>query len=244
MIERVTAIPLSCYPWSSTSRIVHWFTREQGKISTLLKGALRPKSPFLGEYQLFGTSELLYYPKRTGSLYLGKECALLIPRNDFRNRWRAALTASYLTALIERSTPDHAPQAELFELLEELLDLTLEFGHQISFLYWAELHLLRELGHAPHFSNCIRCQATEPLGFSAAEGGTICPSCAQTHSLITQESPPQLLHILRHLASCPPNQLQQIQMTPTERLQTNQLSARFIEEQLNIPAKIRLSAAS
>ena len=59
MIIRATAIPLAVYPYSSTSRIVHWLTRQQGKISTLLKGALRPRSPFIGEYELFSTSELL-----------------------------------------------------------------------------------------------------------------------------------------------------------------------------------------
>ena len=67
MIARTTAIPLACYPYSSSSRIVHWLTRHHGKVSTLLKGALRPKSPFLGEYDLFSTSELLYFQKQVHS---------------------------------------------------------------------------------------------------------------------------------------------------------------------------------
>ena len=53
MIARTAAIPLACYPYSSTSRVVHWLTRYHGKVSTLLKGALRPKSPFLGDKQHF-----------------------------------------------------------------------------------------------------------------------------------------------------------------------------------------------
>ena len=61
MIERTTAIPLAIYPYSNRSHIVHWLTRHHGLISTLLKAAQHPRSPFIGEYQLFGTTELLYY---------------------------------------------------------------------------------------------------------------------------------------------------------------------------------------
>ena len=89
MIIKTTAIPLAYYPYSSTSRIVHWLTRHHGKVSTLLKGALRPKSPFLGEYELFGTSELLYFAHRPHVLHTAKECALLHPRDAFRTDWRA-----------------------------------------------------------------------------------------------------------------------------------------------------------
>ena len=95
MIERTTAIPLAIYPYSTRSHIVHWLTRHHGLISTLLKAAQHPRSPFLGEYQLFGTTELLYYNRHKEGLYTAKECALLHPRKPYRQNWRAMQTASY-----------------------------------------------------------------------------------------------------------------------------------------------------
>ena len=106
MIVRAIGIPLACHPYSSTSRIVHWLTRHHGKVSTLLKGALRPKSPFLGEYELFSTSELLYFHKRPHALHAAKECSMLHAHERFRTDWRAMQTASYLSTLFSKTTPD------------------------------------------------------------------------------------------------------------------------------------------
>ena len=108
MIERTTAIPLAIYPYSTRSHIVHWLTRHHGLVSTLLKAAQHPRSRFLGEYQLFGTTELLYYNRHKEGLYTAKECALLHPREAYRQNWRAMQTASYLTALFRKILPQNA----------------------------------------------------------------------------------------------------------------------------------------
>jgi DNA repair protein RecO (recombination protein O) len=199
LIVRATAIPLAYYPYSSTSRIVHWLTRHHGKISTLLKGALRPKSPFLGEYELYATSELLYFAKQPHSLYSGKECAMLQPRNTFRNDWRAMQSASYISALFNYTTPDEAPQPGLFELYEELLDGAAEHGNQASYTFWAEQRFCAYHGHAPNLNNCIRCSASEPLAFSAEAGGVICLKCIKAEKLPYLECPQDLLAILKAL---------------------------------------------
>ena len=240
MIERATAIPLACFPYSSTSRIVHWLTRHHGKISTLLKGALRPKSPFLGEYDLFSTSELLYFAKSNQTLHTGKECAMLHRRDAFRTDWRAMQTASYLSALFDKATPEEAPQPELFELYEELLDLAEEYGRYAQFLIWAELRFCDHHGHAPHLDDCVLCAAKTDLHFCASQGGTVCAPCSKSRKLPTLEAPPDVLLTLR---SC-----QQIDHPPTSEkseLSDGQLAAIhtimgiFMAYQFNIPMEHR-----
>lgn len=197
MIVRATAIPLACHPYSSTSRVVHWLTRRQGKVSTILKGALRPKSPFLGEYELFGTSELLYYRKRIGMLHAGMECALLHPRPSFRIHWRAMQTASYLSALFNKTTPDEAYQPGLFELYEQFLDLTEQYGESFPFLIWTELKFCDHHGHAPYLERCMLCSSDRNLRFSATAGGIVCSVCERTDKLSCIDCPPDVLAILR-----------------------------------------------
>ncbi|VGO18048.1 DNA repair protein RecO [Pontiella sulfatireligans] len=198
MIIRATAIPLAVYPYSSTSRIVHWLTRRHGKVSTLLKGALRPKSPFLGEYELFSTSELLYFAKRADSLHTGKECSMLYRRDAFRTDWRAMQTASYLTALINKTTPDEAPHPELFEFYESLLDFSAEYGGGPQFIAWAELQFCTHHGHAPNFGkNCVLCGSGNELRFCASTGGVVCAPCSKAKKLPFLVSPPDVLAILR-----------------------------------------------
>lgn len=197
MIIRATAIPLAIYPYSSTSHIVHWLTRYHGKISTLLKGALRLNSRFLGEYELFSTSELLYFAKPGSTLYTAKECALMDRRSSFRTNWRAMQSASYLAALFSRTTPENAPHPELFTLFEELLDQAKTHGHHPHFIPWAELKFCDAHGHAPNLGNCIFCSSTESLKFCASQGGVVCSSCTRERKLPVLGSPPDVLGILR-----------------------------------------------
>lgn len=197
MIVRATAIPLASFPYSSTSRIVHWLTRHQGKVSTLLKGALRAKSPFLGEYDLFNTSELLYFEKRVNTLHVGKECAILHRRDIFRTDWRAMQTASYCSALIAKTTPEEAPQPELFDLYEELLDLAEAYGRDSRFLIWAELRFSNHHGHAPSLDDCVLCGSEKALRFCASQGGVVCEVCSKKRKLPILECPPDVLAVLR-----------------------------------------------
>lgn len=240
MITKATAIPLAYYPFSSTSRIVHWLTRHHGKISTLLKGALRPKSPFLGEYELFGTSELLYHSKGTGTLHLGKECALLHPRPAFRTDWRAMQTASYLSALFNKTTPDESPYPGLFELFEELLDLAEEYGNELPFLFWAELQFCNHHGHAPNFANCTRCNATKNLAFSASSGGVVCFSCAKTQKLSTLACPSDALTILRTWQCTDhPQTVVKTQLSAKQKTTLNAITGNFMRYHFNLPPELR-----
>lgn len=193
MVVRATAIPLACFPFSNSSRVVHWLTRHHGKISTLLKGAMRSKSPFLGEYDLFCTSELLYFEKRINTLHTGKECAMLHRRDAFRSDWRAMQTASYLTALFDRTTPEETPQPGLFALYEELLDHAEVHGHHPEYLVWAELRFCAFHGHAPTLDACVHCSATKALRFCASQGGVVCTECSRARKHPILECPSALL---------------------------------------------------
>ena len=48
---KTEAICLDIRPWSRTSHVVSWLT-PMGKVSTVVKGAVRAKSQFLGQYDL------------------------------------------------------------------------------------------------------------------------------------------------------------------------------------------------
>ena len=244
MIVRATAIPLAVYPYSSTSRVVHWLTRRHGKVSTLLKGALRPKSPFLGEYELFGTSELLYFQKRTGMLHTGKECALLHPRSTFRTDWRAMQAASYLSALFNKSTPDEAPQPGLFELLEELLDLAEVYGSTLQFIFWAELRFCAYHGHSPNLGHCALCSSEKELRFSVSSGGVVCSACSGAEKLATLACPPDVLAILRTWKQADhPRATVKTKLSAQQKNRLNTILGSFMRHHFNLPPEPRNAVA-
>ncbi len=244
MILRTTAIPLASFPYSSTSRIVHWLTRHHGKISTLLNGVQRNKSPFLGEYELFSTSELLYFAKRTETLYTGKECALLHRRKTFRTDWRAMQAASYISTLFNKTTPENAPQPELFEFYEELLDLAEEYGHHPQFILWAELTFCDHHGHAPNLESCVLCSAENDLRFCASQGGVVCFTCEKEKKLPTIASPVDTLTILRTLQKTEhPASLTETQLTGAQRTALANIVSAFMLYHFNIHPRHRTAAA-
>ena len=181
-LVRQDALALRCTPWANTSRIVTWLTGHHGKVTTLIRGALRPKSLFLGQFDVFYTCDLVFYRRGAGDLHTARECAPLKPRAGLRTDWRAAALASYATDLLDRVLPPEAPHPEMFELLSQMLD-ALDAGapRKGALLLWFEMGVLDRLGYAPQCRACAACGG--PLGtglvFSAARGGTVCSECAR-----------------------------------------------------------------
>ena len=149
MIAKTEAIVLRVAPFSETSRMVVWFTNDHGKVTTAIKGSQRPKSMFLGQYDLFYTCELLYYERETDHVHAIKECSPLHTRSILRSNWKACAAASYMADLFHRFSPSRAHQHGLYELLAYGLDHAPLVSVNLTFLFWFELHVLDQLGLAP-----------------------------------------------------------------------------------------------
>ena len=154
MICKTLAIPLRIFPFSNTSRIAVWISPDFGRFATLAKGAMRPDSPHLGQFDLFATSEVLFYHKEGRLLHTLKECSLLAPRAAFRADWRACALASYAASLFDRLLPFGPADPALYALYESALDAFAARSPGPAALPRFELDLLRLLGHAPAFSHC------------------------------------------------------------------------------------------
>jgi DNA repair protein RecO (recombination protein O) len=184
LISKTSAIVLNTAPFSNTSAIVTWLTEDHGRISTMIKGAYRPKSWFLGQFDLFYTCELVYYLRDLHRLPLARECCPLKTRIAFRNDWKAFALASYYALLVRHSCPVWAPHPDLFRLVSTALDDLAQHGPQPALLYWFELKLLDELGLAPRLTHCLRCNRPaipEQLqhSFSFSRGGIVCAQCRE-----------------------------------------------------------------
>ena len=57
--------------------MVSWLTPDTGVVSTVVKGAVRPKSAFLGQYDLFYECELVYYVRERGDAHAIREVSPL-----------------------------------------------------------------------------------------------------------------------------------------------------------------------
>ena len=149
MDERAQGIVLRVYPLTETSLIIRWLTRELGRLSTVAKGARRPKSSFRGKLDLFYRADLIFGRSRRSELHTLREVSLRQTHPFLRKELRYLQQASYCSALIEQVTETETPMPATFDLFSDLLNHlgAQPFAPQTVFAF--ELKLLNELGLKP-----------------------------------------------------------------------------------------------
>ena len=157
-IIKTQGIVLAVHPWSQTSHVVTWLTPDHGPVTTLVKGAVRPKSAFLGQYDLFYTCDILYYARATADLHALREVIPHTFRENLRGRWRETALAGYATSLVKDLAPTNAEAAAWFSFLDSLLTRLESAGgtrccaSALQELVRLEMGILQLAGWAPDFS--------------------------------------------------------------------------------------------
>ena len=182
VVLKTEAIALTTHDVSNTSRVVVWLSPDYGRIATILRGAHRPKSPFLGQFDLYYTCELLFYRRNGAGLPPARECAPLETREPLRRHWRAALCASHLCDLADKAAPPAgAGAAALYGTLRRALDRLAEHPEPtavVGALLWFESRFLALSGWFPNLRGCGRClDRGVVVRVSFAEGRVVCDRC-------------------------------------------------------------------
>lgn len=151
-IVKAEAICLAISPWSKTSHVVSWLT-PAGRIVTVVKGALRSKSFFLGQYDLNYTCEILYYVRAHGEVHALRECSPRLFREQLRRDYRALALAGYLRRLASELAPAGPDAQPWFDWLQSALNRLEVNGASIDELLCAELEVLALAGLKPDFSS-------------------------------------------------------------------------------------------
>ncbi len=136
---KTTAICLRIAPWSRTSHVVSWLTPD-GKIVTVVKGAVRPKSAFLGQYDLNYTCEILYYARAKGEMHALRECSPIRLREELRRDYRKLALGDYFRTVCEELAPTGEDCNAWYDTLESALNRLSEIEKNASFT-----DLLKEL---------------------------------------------------------------------------------------------------
>jgi DNA repair protein RecO (recombination protein O) len=147
-VQTTAAILLRKTRFSETSLIVTWFTRDYGRLKTVVKGALRPKNRFAGVLDLFFDCDITIARSAKSELHTLREADLRGARAGLRTDHRRVALASYFVELIELTTePDH-PGPELHDLLRRAFDFLDQNAAEARALLHFESELARMLGIA------------------------------------------------------------------------------------------------
>jgi len=147
--ERATGIILRTRPLTETSLIVQWLTAEAGRISTVAKGARRPKSPFLGKVDLYYEADISFQRARKSSLHTLREINLRATHATLRTDFATLEQAARAGRRIERTTEEDVSIPEVFELFKNFVNQLATPPLEPSLLLAFEIKLLDTLGFAP-----------------------------------------------------------------------------------------------
>src|SRR6266850_4980997 len=99
IIESAFGVVVRTRPLTETSLIVHWLTRDLGRLATVAKGALRSKSPLRGKLDLFYTADFSFSRSRRSELHALREVSLRETHSFFRQELGYLQQASYCAML-------------------------------------------------------------------------------------------------------------------------------------------------
>ena len=241
---RAHAIVLRHADWGEADRLVTLFTREQGKLRAVAKGARKVTSRKAGHLEPFTHVKLQLARGRT--LFIITQADTLDAYLPLRETLVMTGYASYVVELIDRFVyEDEGPNPSLFRLLKETLKrLATDEDSWLAVRYY-EMRLLDFLGFRPHLVECANCGReikAEDQFFSFSAGGVICPRCGR--GLPNQISiSVSALKYLRHFQRSSYAESKQARPTPDVQDEVERLMQGYftylLERELNSPGFLK-----
>jgi len=204
MSERTTGLILRTRLLTETSLIVQWLTEDFGRMSTVAKGARRPKSAFRGKLDLFYLAEFSFVRSRRSDLHALSEVSLQESHSGLRRDLARLRQAAYCATLIEQTTETETPLPAVYHLFKGLLRQLPGNAPQPRTIFAFELKLLHELGLEPDLTKTNLSPAARQLLHELAE--TDWPDLAQLKPAPSEIlSVKQFLHgfLIYHLGKLP-----------------------------------------
>lgn len=178
---RAEAIVLRHADWGEADRMVTLYTREQGKVRAIAKGARKITSRKAGHLEPFTHVRLQL--ARGRDLLIVTQADTLEAYLPLREDLMLTGTASYVVELLDRSVyEEEGVNPSLFRLLMETLARLAKGDDPWLAVRYYEMRLLDFLGFRPKLFSCANCEREirpEAQFFSFMAGGVICPRCGQ-----------------------------------------------------------------
>jgi DNA repair protein RecO (recombination protein O) len=176
------AFVLRRIPYGEADLVVHFATREIGRVACFARAAKRSRRRFPSGFPLFALLDVRVGPRRRAdSLRPVLEAAVLRPHAAIAEGLARFAAASLLVEIAREVLPEEQPEPEAFDAVAGYLDELDSGAFGWGGLLAAEMRLLAPVGLAPRLARCLSCDAPAPprraAFFDARRGGVVCRRC-------------------------------------------------------------------
>lgn len=178
---RASAVVLRHADWGEADRLLTLYTREQGMVRAIAKGARKVTSRKAGHLQPF-TQITIQLAKGRDLLIVTQVETInaFLPLHD--DLLKTSHAAYVVELLLRFSYEDEGANPAIFRLLVETLGrIEAEEDAWLAVRYY-EMRLLDAVGFRPQLFECANCSReirAEDQFFSFTAGGVICPRCGE-----------------------------------------------------------------
>lgn len=152
MIINTSAVVLKSFPYGETSLIARCYTKDHGKVSVIVKGARRKKSPMAAYFQPMNYLDIVYYYRHTRSLQSLSKASFVEIWSDLNQDLKKIAHGLAVIELTEKTNTDNDPHPELFYELVSVLKAFNSSNLRLNLIFWYyQIKLLTILGFKPDF---------------------------------------------------------------------------------------------
>jgi DNA repair protein RecO (recombination protein O) len=183
------ALLLRSVDFGESDRIVHFLTRDHGRLTAIAKGARRSRRRFPGTLDVFNRLTIEGRLKPRASMAFLERARLIDAFLGIRVDLARYALASFLVEMLDRLSPEGLEGSEatrLYDFAVESLELIGGAKRPDARLrVWLELRALDALGLRPEFGRCVRCgrppgaklDGKHRVSFFVPDGGIVCTAC-------------------------------------------------------------------
>lgn len=152
MIINTSAVVLKSFPYGETSIIARCYTKDHGKVSLIVKGARRKKSPMAAYFQPMNYLDIVYYYRQTRSLQSVSKASFVEIWSDLSQDIKKIAHGFAVIELTDKTNTENDPHPELFDELVSVLKAFNSSDIRLNLIFWYfQIKLLTILGFKPDF---------------------------------------------------------------------------------------------
>jgi len=151
MIVRTPAIVLKSFPYGDTSIIAKCFSKDNGKISLIVKGARKKKSLKDSQFQPLSYIDLIYNYKSKRNIHTVSKVEFIEYWSNILDDLRSITLSMAILEITDKTLSESDPNPKLFSILIKTLQSYNKRQTNPNLLFWFyECTLLTQLGFQPN----------------------------------------------------------------------------------------------
>jgi DNA repair protein RecO (recombination protein O) len=231
MLYKVEGIVLRSMDYGESNRIIAIYTRHNGKISVMVRGAKKMNSKLASVTQF-----VIYKTSSMGTLNQGEPYD---SHRKLREDLHMSAYSAYVVELIDRIVPESESNEIMFEQLKASLE-AIETGKEAAIvLHIMEMKMLAVAGYLPQLDACVSCGSDQgEMSISIAQGGVLCSNCRRNDNYALHPAA-AVLKLLRLFQRLDLRRLGDIEVKPNTKAQLKQIMRAFMDTYIDARLKSR-----